>query len=59
MGNAVITRKKTEEVKSKTSSGARQGVAINQNERFVSAYPFTLLNFNQGPKNRGREVKEP
>ena len=40
MGNAVIARDKTEEVKSKTDPVRVMDMAINRGERFVSAYPF-------------------
>jgi hypothetical protein len=41
MGNAVIAGGKKEEVKSKTDPVRVMDGAINQGERFVSAYPFT------------------
>jgi hypothetical protein len=41
MGNAVIPGEKTEEVKSKPDPVPVMDVAINRDEKFVSAYPFT------------------
>ena len=41
MGTAGMAGKKTEEIKSKTDPTRIPDGAISQDERFVSAFPFT------------------